>query len=163
MSRGFLLPLLNAAGTTEDPDLQELWAQLLASAVSDEEFQQVAYIKILEQLSPAEARILNVVYGPDFEPTNFHITAVYSASQLTIAERRLSAFGTPSEESDLFGGCKKDLFDFGPHLDVLGLVKWKTNPQFVEHEDSDRAEFSYDLYIAPFGIRFAMAALWKRD
>jgi len=55
---GFLLPLLENAGNVDDDELQELWANLLASAVEEESACQSSYIQILQGLSRAEARLL---------------------------------------------------------------------------------------------------------
>lgn len=52
----FLLPLLDAAGNVEDPDLQEMWAQLLASGVEADEHQHPMWVRILAQMSAEDAR-----------------------------------------------------------------------------------------------------------
>jgi hypothetical protein len=56
---GFLIPLLEAAGNVDDPELQEMWARLLASAVASEKNQHPAFIHVLRELSRDEAVILN--------------------------------------------------------------------------------------------------------
>jgi hypothetical protein len=52
----FLLPLLDAAGTVDEPSLQELWAQLLAAGVRTEEARHPMYISTLRQLSSDDAK-----------------------------------------------------------------------------------------------------------
>jgi hypothetical protein len=47
-------------GNVDDEDLQELWARLLASAMVDNENQHPAYISILQQFSPDEAKIFSL-------------------------------------------------------------------------------------------------------
>jgi len=58
LPRGFLIPLLEAAGNVDDPELQEMWARLLVSAV-ERDANHPAYVHLLRQLSPDEAIILN--------------------------------------------------------------------------------------------------------
>ncbi|MCE9637723.1 MAG: DUF4393 domain-containing protein [Planctomycetes bacterium] len=52
----FLLPLLEAAGNVEDPNLQEMWARLLASGVEADEHQHPMWVRILAQMSGEDAR-----------------------------------------------------------------------------------------------------------
>lgn len=59
---GFLLPLIEKSAVIDEPTLQEMWSNLLVSSIEDEKFQHPAFIKILSELSPKDARILNVVY-----------------------------------------------------------------------------------------------------
>ncbi len=59
--KGFLLPLLEAAGNVEDPDLQEMWARLLASSVKSDEFQHPTFIEALRQLTSDEAKIVKLM------------------------------------------------------------------------------------------------------
>jgi Abortive infection alpha len=55
---GFLIPLLDSAGNVDDPELQEMWARLLASTVVDIQNGHPAFINVLRALSRDEARIL---------------------------------------------------------------------------------------------------------
>jgi hypothetical protein len=55
---GFLLPLLDASGNVEQAELQELWANLIASAVEDSESAHPAFIETLKRMSIADARLL---------------------------------------------------------------------------------------------------------
>ncbi len=69
---GFLLSFLDKAGSAEDEELQDMWANLLASATADEKFVQTAYITTLTQLSRTEALILSTpceVYELDVPDT----------------------------------------------------------------------------------------------
>lgn len=56
--KGFLLPLVEAAGNVEDPDLQEMWAQLLASGVADDENQHPMFVDTLRRLNRSDALYL---------------------------------------------------------------------------------------------------------
>ncbi len=56
---GFLIPLLDAAGNVDDPELQQMWAQLLASSVSNTSHRHPAFVHVLRELSRDEAVILN--------------------------------------------------------------------------------------------------------
>ncbi len=54
--RSWVLPLLDVAGNVEDPDLQEMWARLLASGVAADEHRHPMWVKILAQMSAEDAR-----------------------------------------------------------------------------------------------------------
>jgi len=54
------LPLVEAAALEDDDDMIERWANLLASAATDNSVLP-SYVRLLSELSPAEARILDSV------------------------------------------------------------------------------------------------------
>jgi len=55
---GFLLPLLDAAGDVEDPDLQQMWARLLASGVREDRHQHPMLVDTLRRMSREDAEFL---------------------------------------------------------------------------------------------------------
>ncbi len=62
----FLLPLLDGAGNAEEPELQELWAQLLANAVSSDDYQSPLFADRLKQMSGQEAKLLQGIAAHAF-------------------------------------------------------------------------------------------------
>lgn len=61
LPEGFLVSLLRNAGDVEEESLQNRWAQLLASAIEDEQFQHPGLIRVLSEMSPLDARLFSVV------------------------------------------------------------------------------------------------------
>ena len=59
-----IVPIIESASVEDDPTLQEMWATLLATSLMPEfaERAEPDFHKILAQLSPMEARILNGFY-----------------------------------------------------------------------------------------------------
>lgn len=57
----FVLPFIEAAGNVSDETLQEMWANLLASAVNDPEDARVSYVKLLDQLDAPDAKVLHFI------------------------------------------------------------------------------------------------------
>jgi len=55
---GFLLPFIESASTAESADIENLFASLLASAVSDDMFQHPVFRHAISQINADEARIL---------------------------------------------------------------------------------------------------------
>jgi hypothetical protein len=53
-----ILPLLEAAAIEDEPELQKLWAELLASALSHEEAIQRRFISVLGDITPTSAKAL---------------------------------------------------------------------------------------------------------
>jgi hypothetical protein len=67
------IPLLQAASIEDDDYLQDKWVSLLVNSANAGSGIDVsrAYIEILGQISPLEARILDVIYGLPFEKIRF--------------------------------------------------------------------------------------------
>ena len=63
-----IIPLLQAASVEEDDALQDRWVNLLVNAANASCGIEIrrAYIVILEQISPLEAKILDVIYSVPF-------------------------------------------------------------------------------------------------
>lgn len=59
-----LAPILESGGDEDIPEMQDLWANLLASAATRPDAVPVAYAQILRQLEPVEARALRFLVGP---------------------------------------------------------------------------------------------------
>jgi len=57
----FLLPLIESAGDVEATELQNMWAQLLASGIADPDAQHPSFVKTLGQLSTLDALILTML------------------------------------------------------------------------------------------------------
>ncbi|MGD0267370.1 MAG: hypothetical protein ABSD47_20860 [Candidatus Methylomirabilota bacterium] len=70
-----LVPIMDGCSLEEDDDLTSKWAGLLASAAAGEQIPP-SYAKILSELSPGEARLLNLV-----DDWNETISAVASERQ----------------------------------------------------------------------------------
>lgn len=59
----FAFPVLEQASLESDNDLQNLWANLLANAMTPElDMPKTSYIEILKQLDPIDIRVLNLIY-----------------------------------------------------------------------------------------------------
>lgn len=56
-------PLLRAAVLEEEPELQELWARLLATTLTEEAELYRVFVGILEQVTATDARVLSEYYG----------------------------------------------------------------------------------------------------
>jgi hypothetical protein len=52
----FGLPLLDAVGSVEDPDLRQMWVSLLATSLTDPGYQHPLFVDILRNLSVRDAR-----------------------------------------------------------------------------------------------------------
>lgn len=63
-----IIPLLQAGSIEDDDELQDRWARLLVNAATDSGVTvQRSFIAILEQLTPLEAKILDMVYAIPYE------------------------------------------------------------------------------------------------
>ena len=64
------IPLLRHAVLQDDEDMQELWAQLLATAATDSNSIHPGFAEVLKQLTPDEARKLSHLYDVTAQPSN---------------------------------------------------------------------------------------------
>lgn len=60
-----LVPLLEQSSWEENPDMQNRWASLLASSADPNYNSHIhsSYVEILKQLSPIEAKLLDIMYS----------------------------------------------------------------------------------------------------
>lgn len=58
---GFLMPLLEASGNAEEPEIQEMWATLLASAVKAEQHACRLHVETLRRIEPIDAKTLTTI------------------------------------------------------------------------------------------------------
>jgi len=90
-------PLLEAASLEEDPDLQELWANLLANAADSRQQVTVTtqYASILRELKPSDARFFQYYVEEYKEPkTGSHREATTAAAyRAGLARRQVGTVG----------------------------------------------------------------------
>jgi len=65
-------PVVERGSVEEDPDLSERWAALLANASTKNTTVLPAFVTILSELSPLEARLLSRIYGIATEIEHIH-------------------------------------------------------------------------------------------
>jgi len=87
---GFAVPFLRDCGDAEDSDLQEWWAEMLSSAIGDEQFRHVAFVGILKSLSVADVRFLDTLLEIGHVEKDGRVEAVAVASGLSPAQSRIS-------------------------------------------------------------------------
>ena len=63
LPNGFLMRAVNGASYVDDPDVRELWARLLVSAVKEEGAARPAYVETLKHIGATEARLLKKMIG----------------------------------------------------------------------------------------------------
>lgn len=94
LPRGFLLPLLEAAGNCEEDSLQDLWARLLANATADDGAQLSIHIETLRRLSPGDAAIFSRMAGhPRIHTRSVSFSAALRDHERSQALGRLEALG----------------------------------------------------------------------
>jgi hypothetical protein len=62
----FAIPFLRECGDAGNDNLQEWWAEMLASAIADDACCHIAYVNTLRSMSPSDVRFLDamIVIGP---------------------------------------------------------------------------------------------------
>jgi len=92
---------MQGASLEEDDDLQDRWAALLVNAANANFHSEVrrSYAAILEQLTPLDAHILDVLYSLPFEMSQHDgITTGELPVRARIKEEKEQEFPLPSEE-----------------------------------------------------------------
>ncbi|MEX0676237.1 MAG: Abi-alpha family protein [Pirellulales bacterium] len=78
----FLLPLLELCGDVENHTLQELWAQLLASAVADDSNAHPSFVRVLSQFSASDAVVFEEIRRT-LDPTRDGAVSLERLSEIT--------------------------------------------------------------------------------
>lgn len=96
-----LIPIMQGASLEENDDLQDRWAALLVNAANANFRSEVrrSYAAILEQLTPLDAHILDVLYSLPFEKSQHDAIATAELPvSARINEEKEQEFSLPSEE-----------------------------------------------------------------
>lgn len=81
-----VLPLLDAASLEEDPDMKARWEGLLTSAVIDPDSVPPSFPRILSELSPLEARMLDCVVERGEQSSGYHgLNAAQTSDYLDVS------------------------------------------------------------------------------
>jgi hypothetical protein len=146
----FLVPFLEQA-SLEDPDgvLVEMWASLLASAITDFNSHHIHFVSIMSQLSPKQGELLRLLVGTDsphqFDFARDNIQMFYQSHH--IREEIVSAARDLSEKHDAaFVDMLKNAFN-SPcvqpvHIFVDNRFTDKTISVDVDYFDSDEVDYS---------------------
>jgi hypothetical protein len=111
---GFLIPLLDKTGNVNQPELQEMWAGLLASSCSNDETDEtnLIFMNLLSQLSSSQAKIISLPFiEGQYSPYQ------YDDMEYTTIEKERSELINYAGLSN-WGILRREL----EHLDSLGLV-----------------------------------------
>lgn len=81
-----LLPLVQAAALETDDSLAEKWAALLANAADPEQRVQVqpGFVEVLRQLTPLDARVLEVAYYSKMAPPGTTLTGFKTVKDIVV-------------------------------------------------------------------------------
>lgn len=96
-----LIPIMQGASLEENDDLQDRWAALLVNAANANFRSEVrrSYGVILEQLTPLDVQILDVLYSLPFEKCQHEgIVTSELPERARIKEEKENEFSLPSEE-----------------------------------------------------------------
>jgi len=88
-----LVPLLEGASLEEDPEMVEIWAGLLASAATSNQ-PLVSFVYILREISPIEAKILEIVGTSSIEAMTVRDFKYFGITVLDLLEKLSSPSST---------------------------------------------------------------------
>jgi hypothetical protein len=133
-----LVPLLEGASLEEDERLSDKWAALLANSLSPSSHTKVlpGFVNILTQLSPPEAKILDLLLNRwhTDDDRNGHLQASYLVQELEVS----------GVEYEVMSG----------NLIRLGLCRHFVPPRM---DTSDGYDPDGSIHLAQFGIAFVEA------
>lgn len=96
-----LIPIMQCASLEENDDLQDRWAALLVNAANTNFRSEVrrSYVAILEQLTPLDAHVLDVLYSLPFEKSQHDGIVTAELPRLArIKEEKENELPLPSED-----------------------------------------------------------------
>jgi hypothetical protein len=154
---GFLMPLLDAAGNIDKEELQELWANLLVSAVESDSAQVATFIETLRGITPDEAQLLSKIAAGE-------ITKGY---KLTVIRDGEWALSNPFESSLGKLGFPDPIAFWvaASRLHTCGLLVLKPSPskgirRYIENEGASQTEVlvakatAVKFLLTPYGANF---------
>lgn len=143
---GFLIPLIDTCGNIDDPELQALWAQLIASGTKDTQHQKVAFVHVLKDLSVGEALLLRFMRekAHEWEQALLHNKDYYGEC-------------TSVEAREYLGVSHSQVVFMAHSLIRLGLIAECSIDQLRRPADRNTVPMEYMLTI--FGCRFADACM----
>lgn len=135
-----LFPYLDGISVEEDPELEDLWANLMANYLdSDKNLETTVYPSILKQISSNEAKALELFYEGSF-------VTVFADNKKT-----LMRFENEKVLQDKFEGPINNLYR-------LGLLEHEKTPARISTGLSDYITALFNMYkISPFGKDFYKA------
>lgn len=140
---GFFLHFLRECGDVDDERLQEMWANLLASSISDDLHQHPSFIATLRQMSANDARVLTIVR------TVFN--AIHSGHRLP---RPLVNTREVCRELDL---SHRHILLSVTNLSRLGLLT--DDAMWPDHNPSPDGDKGFGISLTAFGAHFTTACL----
>jgi hypothetical protein len=95
---GFLIPLLNAVGSIEEDELQQLWSNLIASAAESNAACEASFIETLKGLSVREARLLRMVAREKVMATSIRATTDQTVECAPLPKDKFDSLGFADSE-----------------------------------------------------------------
>ncbi|MCL2531544.1 MAG: DUF4393 domain-containing protein [Oscillospiraceae bacterium] len=165
------VPLLQALNNCIDSDeLRELYARLLAKSMYSENIGEVhpAYTKIIEQLCPDEAKILNYLHMTRNEDDGKAIKNYSNKSKMFIAQIVMGGqpYGIELSDLGLNAGCEKwyNILSYIDNLTRLGLITVeKSTSRIHQRIIIDNAELNKHLEVKLTLVVAAMISDDKMD
>ena len=147
-----LLPILEVASLEQDEDLHTMWANLLANAANPSTDPDLtgwpAFLEVLKQLSPYEARFLERLYGRALR----YGRAIFQQEFYLGTDQDLAAYTGDPIEAHVSGGWMK-LHLLLDNVERLGIVARRR--RIARFESPTNPEPDY--YLTAFGYRFLLA------
>lgn len=126
----FAIPFLHDCGDTSDPDLQDWWANLLAGSVEGASAANVAFVKALQSMGPAEVKFLDAMIATDpADNRDARMQAIAASGALSLAQattafHNLERLGFFTPTGHRLKGFAFDLLEVCyPHPDRLTAYK----------------------------------------
>ena len=149
-----LTPLLNAASNEDDSELQHKWAALLANAATEATPVLPAFVDVLRQITPREARMLDVMYRLASQ-AEYHPESAEMPKALLRTNAHL-------ENDDEYRLLAADL----DRLQLIEERQWRVVARRSEEraeileERAEQLVFRYSVVgLTPFGVNFIKACL----
>jgi Abortive infection alpha len=174
VSPKFVLPLLENASLEGDDELQDLWANLLASSV-DPSFDgsiRVAYIDILRQLEVIDVHVLQSIYGAYEQAARFQGAAIFwpryvsDNSPASIAIQSRGVIENLDIDADLYENSIDNLVRLrcvSPFIETK-LVHADGGRQMIEMYDDVTRDHGYvQICMTALGVSFVRACLGKSN
>lgn len=129
----FLLPLIRDCGDAGDEHLQDLWADLLVSAIENQDAEHVAFLKTIGQFSPTDARVLKTMLTIGYRKRNERAKAI--ADELGIDESAVKVSLASFDHLGFFTPTQRALKSFAIHFIRACVRDDETVDRYLDSQD----------------------------
>jgi hypothetical protein len=90
LPQDFVVPFIRDCGDAENQDLQEWWAEMLASSIQDDSLNHIGFVKTLQAMSPGDVKCMDTLISIAYVEKQKRVKAIAEASGMSVNQVAVS-------------------------------------------------------------------------